>query len=223
VLEFGLRRAQGIDGGLAASRAAFIGGCAATSNVLAGTLFDIPVKGTHAHSWVMAFPDERQAFQAYAAAQPHNCILLVDTYQTLTGVRHAIEVAGQLRQRGQRLLGIRLDSGDLAALSRQARTLLDEAGLPDVAIVASGDLDEQEIARLRRRGRTSTSGASARGWSRRTTSQRSAASTNWPCCGMTRDSGTIKSNCPKTARRCPTRACCRCGGGGLTTDVRWQT
>jgi nicotinate phosphoribosyltransferase len=154
VLEFGLRRAQGIDGGLAASRAAFIGGCAATSNVLAGVLFDIPVKGTHAHSWVMAFPDEQQAFQAYAAAQPHNCVLLVDTYQTRTGVRHAIEVAGQLRQRGQRLLGIRLDSGDLVTLSRQARTLLDEAGLPDVAIVASGDLDEHEIARLRREGAT---------------------------------------------------------------------
>ena len=152
VLEFGLRRAQGIDGGLAASRAAFIGGCAATSNVLAGKLFGIPVKGTHAHSWVMAFDDERQAFQAYASALPGNCIFLVDTYDSLAGVRNAVAVAEQLRRDGHRLLGIRLDSGDFVTLSRQARQLLDQAGFPTAAIVVSGDLDEHRIDRLRQEG-----------------------------------------------------------------------
>jgi len=152
VLEFGLRRAQGIDGGLAASRAAFVGGCAATSNVLAGKLFDIPVKGTHAHSWVMSFENERRAFEAYADAMPNNCVLLVDTYETLNGVRNAIEVARELRQRGHEVMGIRLDSGDLAALSRDARVMLDEAGFPQAAIVASSDLDEYEIERLRSQG-----------------------------------------------------------------------
>ncbi len=101
VLEFGLRRAQGIDGGLSASRAAFIGGCAATSNVLAGKLFDIPVKGTHAHSWIMSFDDELESFQAYAAAMPNNCMFLVDTYDTIEGVHKAIQVGRQLRERGQ--------------------------------------------------------------------------------------------------------------------------
>jgi nicotinate phosphoribosyltransferase len=152
VLEFGLRRAQGIDGGLTASRAAYIGGCAATSNVLAGKLFGIPVKGTHAHSWVMAFDDERTAFQAYAAALPGNCIFLVDTYDSLTGVRHAIAVAEQLRRDGHQLLGIRLDSGDFVALSRQSRQMLDEAGFPTAAIVVSGDLDEHRIEQLLQSG-----------------------------------------------------------------------
>jgi nicotinate phosphoribosyltransferase len=150
VLEFGLRRAQGIDGGLAASRAAFIGGCAATSNVLAGKLFGIPVKGTHAHSWVMAFDDERVAFQAYASALPGNCIFLVDTYDSLTGVRNAIAVAEQLRREGHSLLGIRLDSGDFVTLSRQSRQLLDNAGFEAAAIVVSGDLDEYRIEQLLR-------------------------------------------------------------------------
>jgi len=149
VLEFGLRRAQGIDGGLAASRAAFVGGCAATSNVLAGKLFDIPVKGTHAHSWVMSFEDERRAFEAYAEAMPNNCVLLVDTYDTKSGVRNAIEVARELRRRGHEMMGIRLDSGDLASLSRDARVMLDEGGFPNAKIVASSDLDEYEIERLR--------------------------------------------------------------------------
>ena len=148
VLEFGLRRAQGADGGVTASRAAYIGGCAATSNVLAGKLFDIPIKGTHGHSWVMAFDSELQAFQRYAEALPANCILLVDTYDTLAGVRNAVQVGLQLRQRGHRLLGIRLDSGDLAELSKQARQMLDEAGLTDALIVASSDLDEYELERL---------------------------------------------------------------------------
>ena len=114
VIDFGLRRAQGIDGGLAASRAAYIGGCHGTSNVLAGRLFGIPVRGTHAHSWVMAFGDELAAFRHYAAAMPNNCIFLVDTYDTRRGVEHAIQVGRELRERGHELLGVRLDSGDQA-------------------------------------------------------------------------------------------------------------
>lgn len=148
VLEFGLRRAQGVDGGLAASRAAFIGGCSATSNVLAGKLFGIPVKGTHAHSWVMAFEEELQAFQAYAEAMPNNSLFLVDTYDTIAGVHKAVQVGRQLDAAGHRMAGIRLDSGDLGALSRQARAVLDEAGFPDAVIVASNDLDEFAIEEL---------------------------------------------------------------------------
>jgi nicotinate phosphoribosyltransferase len=148
VLEFGLRRAQGTDGGVTASRAAYIGGCDATSNVLAGKLFDIPVRGTHGHSWVMAFDSEPEAFQRYSAALPANCILLVDTYDTLAGIRNAVQTGLELRQRGFRLLGIRLDSGDLAELSKQARRMLDEAGLSDAKVVASSDLDEYELERL---------------------------------------------------------------------------
>ena len=144
VLEFGLRRAQGPDGALTASRAAHLGGCTGTSNVLAGKRFGIPVAGTHAHSWVMAFDDEATAFAAYADAMPNNVLLLVDTYDTLEGVRHAIELAA----RGYKLLGIRLDSGDLAWLSIEARRMLDEAGLRDARIVASNDLDEELIASL---------------------------------------------------------------------------
>ena len=152
VLEFGLRRAQGIDGGLSASRAAYVGGCSATSNVLAGRLFGIPVKGTHAHSWVMAFPDEDAAFAAYAAAMPNNCIFLVDTYDTLEGVRAAVRAGQALRARGHRLVGVRLDSGDLAALSRAARQILDEGGFPDAAVVASDSLDEHRILELKAQG-----------------------------------------------------------------------
>ena len=149
VLEFGLRRAQGIDGGLTASRAAYLGGCAATSNVLAGKLYGIPVRGTHAHSWVMVFGDELTAFRTYADAQPGNCIFLVDTYDTLQGVRHAITVGEELRARGYTLNGIRLDSGDLAQLSSDARRLLDAAGFPGTRIVASDSLDEYRIAALK--------------------------------------------------------------------------
>ncbi len=152
ILEFGLRRAQGLDGGISASRAAYVGGCAATSNVLAGKLFDIPVRGTHAHSWVMCFDQEQDAFGAYAAAMPHNCVLLVDTYDTLQGVRHAAEVGNRLRSRGYELAAIRLDSGDLAVLSQAAREILDDAGLRATQILASGDLDEYLIAELKRRG-----------------------------------------------------------------------
>jgi nicotinate phosphoribosyltransferase len=152
VLEFGLRRAQGIDGGLSASRAAFIGGCAATSNVLAGKLYGIPVRGTHAHSWVMSFDDERAAFEGYADAMPNNCVFLVDTYDTLEGVRNAVEVGRELRDRGHEMVGIRLDSGDLAYLSIAARRILDEAGFPHAKIVASNDLDEQIIESLQAQG-----------------------------------------------------------------------
>jgi nicotinate phosphoribosyltransferase len=152
VLEFGLRRAQGVDGALAASRAAYLGGCAATSNVLAGQLFGIPVKGTHAHSWVMSFDDEPEAFRAYAEAMPNNCVFLVDTYDTLEGVKRAIEAGRWLRTRGYEMAGIRLDSGDLAYLSIKARELLDAAGFPKAVIVASNDLDEHIIASLKQQG-----------------------------------------------------------------------
>lgn len=152
VLEFGLRRAQGFDGALSASRAAYIGGCAATSNVLAGKLYGIPVAGTHSHSWVMAFDSEQEAFRQYARILPDNCIFLVDTYQTLSGVRHAAQAAKELRERGSEMIGIRLDSGDLAALSQEARKILDEAGFPKAQIVASNELDETIIESLKHQG-----------------------------------------------------------------------
>jgi nicotinate phosphoribosyltransferase len=148
VLEFGLRRAQGLDGGLGGSRAAYIGGVAGTSNVLAGKMFGIPVRGTHAHSWVMFHESEPAAFRAYAAALPGNCTFLVDTYDTLEGVAHAIAAGKELRATGHALGGIRLDSGDLAHLSIQARAMLDEAGFPDAKIVASNDLDETLIGNI---------------------------------------------------------------------------
>lgn len=152
VLEFGLRRAQGVDGGLSASRAAYIGGADATSNVLAGKIFGIPLKGTHAHSWVMSFDDERDAFFKFAAAMPNNSIFLVDTYDTLNGVKNAIEAGLWLKSQGHKMLGIRLDSGDLAYLSIEARKMLDEAGLTEAKIVASNDLDETLIESLKRQG-----------------------------------------------------------------------
>ena len=152
VMEFGLRRAQGIDGALAASRAAYIGGCGATSNVLAGKLFGIPVRGTHSHSWVMAFSSEVESFERYAEASPGNCVFLVDTFHSLDGVAHAIEVGRKLKRAGYALGGIRLDSGDLAYLSIEARRMLDEAGFTDAAIVASNELDENIIGSLREQG-----------------------------------------------------------------------
>lgn len=152
VVEYGLRRAHGFDGGITATRAAYIGGADATSNVLAGKLFGIPVKGTHAHSWVMSFDSELEAFNTYASAMPNNCVLLVDTYDTLHGVDHAIEVAHQLKTNGHQLQAIRLDSGDLAYLSSEARKKLDAAGLQDVKIMASNDLDEHIIANLNMQG-----------------------------------------------------------------------
>ena len=152
VLEFGLRRAQGPDGALAASRAAYVGGVTATSNVLAGLRYGIPVRGTHAHSWVMAFGDEAAAFDAYADALPNNVVFLVDTYDTLQGVRHAVAAGERLRARGHRLGGIRLDSGDLAYLSIEARKILDAAGFAGTAILATNDLDEHLITSLKAQG-----------------------------------------------------------------------
>jgi len=152
VLEFGLRRAQGPDGGVSATRASYVGGCNATSNVLAGQRYGIPVVGTHSHSWVMAFDSEADSFRAYARAMPQNCVFLVDTYETIQGVRRAIEVGREIRQRGLELRGIRLDSGDLVALSIATRKLLDEAGFERTQVIASGDLDEHVIADCKRRG-----------------------------------------------------------------------
>ena len=153
VLEFGLRRAQGPDAGIYGARAAIVGGCQATSNVLTGQLFGVPVGGTHAHSWVMSFEDELTAFRAYADVFPDNCLLLVDTYDTLgSGVPNAITVFKELRARGKEPVGIRLDSGDLAFLSRQARVMLDDAGFPNAKIFASGDLDEEVIWDLKAQG-----------------------------------------------------------------------
>jgi nicotinate phosphoribosyltransferase len=149
VLEFGARRAQGLDGALTASRAAYIGGCSATSNVLAGKKYGIPVKGTIAHSWIMAFESEAEAFETYANILPNNCVLLVDTYSTLEGVKNAIDVGNKLHRKGYELTGIRLDSGDLAYLSIEARKMLDEAGFPHVKILASNDLDESIIQSLK--------------------------------------------------------------------------
>jgi nicotinate phosphoribosyltransferase len=152
VLEFGLRRAQGLDGALTASRAAYIGGCHATSHLLAGHHYQIPVKGTHAHSWVMCFDSEEEAFAAYAEALPNNCIFLVDTYDTLAGVEKAITIGRRLRDQGHELNGIRLDSGDMIELSKKARVMLDEAGFPDAAIVGSDGLDEYKIRAFKKAG-----------------------------------------------------------------------
>src|SRR5207253_10524027 len=152
VIEFGLRRAQGVDGGLTAARAASVGGCAGTSNLQAGQRFGIPVSGTQAHSWIMFFESETKAFEAYAKAMPNNCVFLVDTYNSLDGVRRAIEVAKQLRKDRHEMIGARLDSGDRVALSIEARKMLDEAGFPDAKIVCSGDLDEFAIAEMKQRG-----------------------------------------------------------------------
>ncbi len=152
VIEFGLRRAQGIDGGLSATRAAYVGGCHATSNTLAGKLWGIPVRGTHAHSWVMLHDSELEAFMAYARAFPGSCVFLVDTYGTREGLEHAIATARWLRAQGKELAGVRLDSGDLAWLSQEARRMLDEAGFPKVSILASNELDEHVIESLRDQG-----------------------------------------------------------------------
>ena len=160
IMEFGLRRAQGPDAGTYGARAAMIGGCIGTSNVLAGKLFDVPVKGTHAHSWIMSFPDEYTAFKTYAQLYPDACILLVDTYDTLKqGVPDAIRVFREMKAAGYPMkgYGIRLDSGDLAYLSKKARKMLDDAGFPDAVISASSDLDEFLIDSLKTQGAAITS------------------------------------------------------------------
>lgn len=152
VLEFGLRRAQGMDGGLSAARGAYIGGAAGTSNVLAGKRLGIPVKGTHAHSWVQSFDVEQDAFDAFARSQPNNAVLLVDTYDTIEGVKKAVKTAQRLREEGYEIAGVRLDSGDLAELSKKAREILDDAGFEDAKIIASDGLDEHKIKDIQDRG-----------------------------------------------------------------------
>lgn len=155
IMEFGLRRAQGPDAGIYGARAAMIAGCIGTSNVLAGQLFDVPIRGTHAHSWIMSFPDELTAFRTYAKLYPSACILLVDTYDTLnSGVPNAIRVFQEMRRAGISLTayGIRLDSGDLAYLSKKAKKMLDAAGFTDAVISASNDLDENLIYSLKNQG-----------------------------------------------------------------------
>ena len=153
VLEFGLRRAQGPDAGIYGARAAIIGGCSSTSNVLVGQMYGVPVAGTHAHSWVMSFPDELTAFRKYAEFFPDSCMLLVDTFDTLnSGIPNAITVFKELRAAGHEPTGIRLDSGDLAYLTKEARRMLDAAGFPNVKICVSGDLDETLIQSLRMQG-----------------------------------------------------------------------
>jgi nicotinate phosphoribosyltransferase len=152
VIEFGLRRSQGVDGGLTAARAAYIGGCAGTSNLQAGRQFGIPVSGTQAHSWIMFFENELEAFRTYAKAIPNNCIFLVDTYDSIDGIRHAIEIGSELRRQGHEMIAVRLDSGDGVALSVEARRMLDKAGFAKVKIVGSGDLDEYMITDLKQRG-----------------------------------------------------------------------
>ncbi|MEG1946118.1 MAG: nicotinate phosphoribosyltransferase [Lachnospiraceae bacterium] len=160
VIEFGLRRAQGPDAGTYGARAAMIGGCCGTSNVLCGQLFDVPLKGTHAHSWIMSFPDEYTAFRNYANIYPFACLLLVDTYDTLkSGLPNAIRVFQEMRAKSIPLTfyGIRIDSGDLSYLSKKARNMLDEAGFPDAVISASNDLDEYLIENLKNQGAAITS------------------------------------------------------------------
>jgi nicotinate phosphoribosyltransferase len=152
IIEFGLRRAQGVDGGLSAARAAYVGGCAGTSNLQAGQRYRIPVSGTQAHSWIMFFESEQEAFETYAKAMPNNCVFLVDTYNSLDGVRRAIDVARELRKDGHEMIGVRLDSGDREALSIGARRMLDKAGFKNAKIVCSGDLDEFAIAKMKKRG-----------------------------------------------------------------------
>ena len=148
-MEFGLRRAQGPDAGIYGARAAVIGGCSSTSNVIAGQMFGIPVSGTMAHSWIMDFDSEYEAFKAYAASYPDNCLLLVDTYDTLrSGVPNAIKVFKELAAAGHRPRGIRLDSGDFAYLSKKARKMLDAAGYPDCGVCASNSLDEYLVRDL---------------------------------------------------------------------------
>ena len=160
IMEFGLRRAQGPDAGIYGARAAVIGGCIGTSNVLCGQLFDVPVKGTHAHSWIMSFPDEYTALKTYAKLYPDACILLVDTYDTIkSGVPNAIRVFREMKEEGYELknYGIRLDSGDLAYMSKKARKMLDAAGFTDAIISASSDLDEYLIDSLKTQGAAITS------------------------------------------------------------------
>ena len=146
LIDFALRRTHGTDAGMKVARASYLAGFDATSNVLAGHVYDIPIAGTMAHSYILCFPEEIEAFRAYAATYPQQTVLLIDTYDTLTGARRAAVVGQEMARRGQRLLGVRLDSGDMTALSKDVRAILDAAGLPEVQIVASGGFDEYVMA-----------------------------------------------------------------------------
>ena len=152
ILEFGLRRAQGIDGSLSASRSSYIGGTSKTSNVLAGKIYDIPVSGTHSHSWVMAFDSELSSFRNYAEIMPDNTVLLVDTFDTIEGVKNAVIVAKEMEKLGKKIIGVRIDSGDLAYLSKKIRKILDENNLKYVEIIASNDIDEHILESLKLQG-----------------------------------------------------------------------
>lgn len=152
VIEFGVRRAQGVDGALSATRSAYVGGCHSTSNVLGGKLFGIPVSGTQAHSWVMAHETEEEAFENFAKTTPGNCAFLIDTYNSIKGAKKAIEVAKRIKKQGINLIALRLDSGDLADLSIRIRKLLDEAGMQSVKIMATNELDEFIIRDLKHQG-----------------------------------------------------------------------
>jgi nicotinate phosphoribosyltransferase len=152
VIEFGVRRAQGIDGALSATRSAYVGGCHSTSNVLGGQLFNIPVSGTQAHSWVMAHETEEEAFENFAKTTPGNCAFLIDTYNSMNGARKAIEVAQKMKKQGINLIALRIDSGDLADLSMKIRQLLDQAGMQQVKIMATNELDEFMIRDLKQKG-----------------------------------------------------------------------
>ena len=207
IMEFGLRRAQGPDAGIYGARAAMIAGCIGTSNVLAGQMFDVPVKGTHAHSWIMSFPDELTAFRAYAKLYPSACILLADTYDTLgSGVPNAIRVFQEMRDAGIPLTfyGIRLDSGDLAYISKKARKMLDDAGFPDAVISASNDLDEYLIDSLKIPSRP---GVSAQTSSPPRTALPSAAFISWlPSWTVTQANLSRRSSFRKIQKRLPIRA-----------------
>ena len=223
VLEFGLRRAQAMDGAVTASRAAYIGGCAATSNVLAGKLFGIPVKGTHAHSWVMCFDNEPEASAPMPAPMPNNCVLLVDTYNTLEGVQHAAEVGKKLRaSRAIASAGIRLDSGDLAWLSIEARKILDQGrASPTPPSSPANDLDEDDYrAASRIRVPPSTSGVWEPNSSPPTTSRPSAESTSSPPCATRTAAGATKSSFPNNWLKHPFLEFCRCGAYRIGNEYR---
>ena len=148
LIDFSLRRTQGQDAGIKVARSTFIAGFAATSNVLAGKIYGIPISGTMAHSYVSAFDDERDAFFAYADTFPDHSIFLIDTYDSVEGARHAAAVAKEMKKKGHALLGVRLDSGDMVSLSQKVRKILDDAGLYDVEIFASSGFDEFKIAKV---------------------------------------------------------------------------
>ena len=215
VMEFGLRRAQGPDAGTYGARAAVIAGCVGTSNVLCGELFDVPVKGTHAHSWIMSFPDELTAFKTYADLYPNACILLADTYDTLkSGVPNAIKTFQYMRDKGtlNKGYGIRLDSGDLAYISKKARKMLDDAGFPDAIISASNDLDEHLIDSLKNQGATITS------WGVGT--HLITAKTSWLLSRTTTAISSPRSSCPRTPKRSPIPATRRSTVSTMSPNTR---